>query len=1187
MTKKFKVLLSKVVAASLALSLFSFSNPSYGISVKADSSATFYDNFEDGNSKGWTIQKGSWAVKDDGTNKTYCKTNAAEARTKAGNLAWTNYAVQGKIKVDNFNGSNRAMLCGRYSDGSNYYAASLSNTNGGEVQLRKMFNGKDSILKSVTLPLTTATWYTVKLDMNASNLNVYVNDTLKLTATDTSLAAGAIGLVAYNATAQYDDITVTNNGIPPTPVTYSTPTLTPNTTAANVSSVTVTMDNFGNAPIKQYKFDDGAWQNYTSPVTVTKNCTVYAQGSDSNGNKSSTGKLVISNIGTAPVNYPTPTLTPNTTAANVSSVTVTIDNFGSATVKQYKIDNGAWQNYTAPVTITSNCTVSAQGSDSSGNKSSIGKLVVSNIGAAPIEVKEYDLFVSPSGNDSNKGTIDAPLKTLTYAASVVKPGYTIYLRGGVHKYSSTITLSRSGSENAKINIFAYSGETPVLDFSDFKPADEKTRFYARGITLTGDYYHLKGLEICNSPDNGLKLEGSNNVIEQCVFHHNGDSGLQIGLIKGAKNDGTLVSNNLILNCDSYRNSDPATKYENADGFACKLYPGKGNKFYGCRSFENCDDGWDFYMTTYPIVVENCWAWHNGDPSLWGFTSFNGDGNGFKLGGDGEAAPHIIKNCVAFDSPYGAMCGFNDNNNGTGLILYNCTAWACGKNFKLQTQAHVLKNCAAFDPKSGKNFNADLSTKATSVNNTWDLKNVTADYNDFISTDVNNAKAARQADGSLPNNGFAKLKADSDLIDKGVDVGIPFKGSAPDLGAYEYNGSVTPPVVVTYPNPTITPNTIAANASNVTVTIDNFGNAPVKQYKIDDGAWQNYSAPLTVTKNCTVYAQGSDTSGNKSSIASLVINNIGTAPQGNYNLVVAKDGSGNYKTVQEAINAVPDNNTAWYTIYIKNGTYNEVVTVPENKTFVKLIGESAASTIITFNYCKDTNPAKTTAGSATAFFIGNDFVAQNITFENAYDYNNSKNSNKQAVAGEPMGDRQSFINCRFTGYQDTLYVRSGRQYFKDCYICGHTDFIFGNGTAVFENCEIYSRYKSGASVSAASTLAATQYGLTFINCKLTADPTLKADTVWLGRPWHPSDVKVPVKSSAAFINCNLGAHIKTEGWTKMGSVNPSSERLIEYKNTGAGAVINSTRPQLSDSEAANYTTKNILKGNDNWDPTSVK
>lgn len=305
---------------------------------------------------------------------------------------------------------------------------------------------------------------------------------------------------------------------------------------------------------------------------------------------------------------------------------------------------------------------------------------------------------------------------------------------------------------------------------------------------------------------------------------------------------------------------------------------------------------------------------------------------------------------------------------------------------------------------------------------------------------------------------------------------------------------------------------------------------------------------------------------------------------NKSLVVSKDGAGNYKTVQEAINAIPDNNTSWFTINIKNGVYKEVITVPSTKKFVYLIGESAESTILTFDKCSST--AGGTGASASVTLQGDDFCAKNITFENSFDYDNSKLSNKQAVACEPMGDRQMFINCRFTGYQDTLYVRNGRQYFKDCYINGHTDFIFGDATAVFNNCEIYSRYKSGASISAPSTLEKTQYGLVFLDCKLTADSKLKADTVYLGRPWHPSSVKEKVKSSAAFVRCNLGTHIKTQGWTKMGSTNPATERFNEYKNVGLGAAINSSRPQLTDLVQSSYTVKNIFKGTDSWSPDDV-
>lgn len=302
------------------------------------------------------------------------------------------------------------------------------------------------------------------------------------------------------------------------------------------------------------------------------------------------------------------------------------------------------------------------------------------------------------------------------------------------------------------------------------------------------------------------------------------------------------------------------------------------------------------------------------------------------------------------------------------------------------------------------------------------------------------------------------------------------------------------------------------------------------------------------------------------------------------VVVAKDGSGNYTSVQQAINSVPDNNKSWYTINIKKGTYKEVIKVPSSKKYIKLVGEDVGSTKLTYDNCSSTIGGTTASASVT--LQGDNLFAKNITFENSFDYDKSTLANKQAVACEPTGDRQIFVNCRFTGNQDTLYVKSGRQYFKDCYINGHTDFIFGDATAVFNNCEVYSKNKSGASITAPNTASKTQYGLVFLNSKLTADSNLKANSVYLGRPWHPSSNGDSVNSSSTFVNCNLGAHINSAGWTKMGTTNPSTERFREYKNTGAGAVVNSSRKQLTDSEAKNYTVKNILKGRDSWNPDDI-
>jgi len=328
----------------------------------------------------------------------------------------------------------------------------------------------------------------------------------------------------------------------------------------------------------------------------------------------------------------------------------------------------------------------------------------------------------------------------------------------------------------------------VLDYSTWHPASEDERGNARGfhITTNAQYWVLQGLEIQYAPDNGIKCEGGHISFDRMVFHDNGDTGLQIGL-----NKDTLSSNpdpehfaayNYVLNCDSYHNNDPATDYENADGFACKLYAGVGNHFYGCRSWNNCDDGWDCYQTDYEIVIDTCWSWHNGDPTLFGLSSFNGDGNGFKLGGDDTYCPILIQNCIALNCQWGTTVGFAYNDNTAPITLYNDAALNCGRSYNLQQAGNILKNC--LDYNATRPAPKDISSSSTMVNNSWTL-GITVTANDYISMSETDAVAPRQADGSLPNNGFGRLRSTSSLIDKGVDVGTPYCGTAPDLGAYEF------------------------------------------------------------------------------------------------------------------------------------------------------------------------------------------------------------------------------------------------------------------------------------------------------------------------------------------------------------------------------------------------------------------
>lgn len=289
----------------------------------------------------------------------------------------------------------------------------------------------------------------------------------------------------------------------------------------------------------------------------------------------------------------------------------------------------------------------------------------------------------------------------------------------------------------------------------------------------------------------------------------------------------------------------------------------------------------------------------------------------------------------------------------------------------------------------------------------------------------------------------------------------------------------------------------------------------------------------------------------------------------YDFVVAKDGSGNFKTVQEAVNAVPDFRKKVTTIFIKNGIYKEKLILPVSKSLVKFIGENIDSTILTYDdYAAKKNIFGEdigTSGTSSFFIFGNDYTAENITFEN------SSGPVGQAVAVRIEGDRAEFINCRFLGFQDTLYPhgKESRQYYYSCYIEGTVDFIFGWSTAVFDSCRIYCK-KGGRYITAASTEKGNKFGFVFINCNITGNAA--DSTFYLGRPWRPY-------SNVVFLRCNLSSLIKPEGWNNWG--NPENEKTAfyaEYKNMGPGyqpAKRVDWAHQLSDKEAQTYTMKNIF------------
>ncbi|PRX28273.1 PelA/Pel-15E family pectate lyase [Orenia metallireducens] len=303
------------------------------------------------------------------------------------------------------------------------------------------------------------------------------------------------------------------------------------------------------------------------------------------------------------------------------------------------------------------------------------------------------------------------------------------------------------------------------------------------------------------------------------------------------------------------------------------------------------------------------------------------------------------------------------------------------------------------------------------------------------------------------------------------------------------------------------------------------------------------------------------------------------------IVVAKDNSGDYKTVQAAIDAVPENNIYPVEIFIKDGIYKEVVNIPSSKPFIRMIGESKEGTVLTYdNYNKKKKPAGGTygtTGSASAFLYADNFVAKNLTFENSFDEASVAGGGTQAVAVKTQGDKMYFENVRFIGNQDTLYTSGGRQYFNNCYIEGDVDFIFGDAQAVFDNCQIYSLDRGSSSnngyVTAASTSIKEPYGYLFINSTLLSNAP--DGTVYLGRPWHPGGDKYAI-ASVVFRDSYLGAHIKARPWTDMSGFKAENARFYEYNNSGPGAVVNSSRNQLTAKEAQKYTIENVLAG---WNP----
>lgn len=429
-----------------------------------------------------------------------------------------------------------------------------------------------------------------------------------------------------------------------------------------------------------------------------------------------------------------------------------------------------------------------------------------------------EIHVSPQGSNSYAGTAHAPYATIQYAVDRAEAGDTILVHAGRYLLTECIRIPRKPTtETRRCRLWAAGDGEVILDGSAMHHTTAAA-FRAGRCIYVGPYvnfWHFRGLILCHAEDNGMKVEGSYNIIEQCTFHDNNDTGLQLGMgmpmphekqMSGLP-EGEPIANpgyqfcrgNRVINCDSYNNADLRTWQEgtadnggDADGFACKLYPGPGNEFYGCRAWNNSDDNWDLYMVYHTVVIDRCWA------ARAGYTSEGrpiGNGNGFKLGGGGSSGgamfprstgKHLITNCIAFEN---RDKGFDQNYGSEGVILLNNIAWDNRYNYRFEAPLvvghHIVHHCIGFRASERNHEFFPTNERGESVAldevcNSWTAldecnpyregepneaqeRRWTADRStEFISLSFADFIAPRQADGSLPDNGFGQPVADSEL-----------------------------------------------------------------------------------------------------------------------------------------------------------------------------------------------------------------------------------------------------------------------------------------------------------------------------------------------------------------------------------------------------------------------------------------
>lgn len=414
-----------------------------------------------------------------------------------------------------------------------------------------------------------------------------------------------------------------------------------------------------------------------------------------------------------------------------------------------------------------------------------------------------EYYVATTGSDSNPGTQAGPFATVDKAAATAGPGDTVLIRGGTYAPTGATTFSKSGtSDTNRIKFWAYPGEKPVFNYS---------KVGGVGFNVTGSWLHFKGIEISYAGEAVVISNASNDIMELMDTHHGGGSGIFISHGKGG---------HLLLNCDSHDNYDENGRQgdgQNADGFGVHYQAagdGTPTIIRGCRAWWNSDDGYDFINQEVPVTIENSSAFGNGYTNYGTTRPGEGNGNGFKIGSSKTGIRHLVQNNVAWGN---RAAGFYANHSAGGNTWYNNTAFQNGTQFNLLAStwsepngkgtrtdgvhltgalAHIMRNNIAFPNKNSYIDGYGVDSQF----NSWDL-NISPVIKDFASTTdasiggtgqaiemTSRALGPRNDDGSPPDIDFLRLADSSAMLDKGKDVGLPFVGPAPDLGAYEFGAT---------------------------------------------------------------------------------------------------------------------------------------------------------------------------------------------------------------------------------------------------------------------------------------------------------------------------------------------------------------------------------------------------------------